>query len=140
MRTDCERDKRETHCVNASGQGPQWGYARPGNWLAYIENSSARSLTWGRLIGGVTCEGSRLLEVAAFNGSSAFVRWILAEDVRQIMPNPPANVFRFLCGDWFDSADLLRQMEHGFRTDFEPDLKGTLEFNQSGLNRYQPKR
>lgn len=135
MRTDCERDKRETQCVNAMGSGPLWGTARPGNWIAF-KRGPAGGLMWGRVIGGVTADGSRMIEVAAFFGASVNVRWILAEDVRKIMPNPPANVFQFLCGDWFNSADLIARMEHGFRTDFEPDLKATLEFNQTGRERY----
>ncbi len=112
-RTDCKRDDVKVICPTAILIGFGIRHCKRGFWVQYeIDNQHFV----GRSIGRVTCEGTIYIEVAqaSNNFSSAFIRWVKPEDVREIRRSPPRKVFDFFAdkGGWYPEA-IFRALEYG---------------------------
>jgi len=111
-RADCVRDNRATTLPNSSFLGFSTNKAKRGNWITYEIDNHCRA---ARVVGGVTCEGKRYLEVITWDVAQtmAYVRWIEPASVRSCYPRPPAPVLAFLSGQWDDWQTILATAASG---------------------------
>lgn len=116
MRTDCTRDNRKTHLPNADTLGYGRYFAKRGNWVSFSQNGDPSVTYHGRVIGGVTCEGRRYVEVIALLGAldNPAVRWLAPHEITRCDDTPPAGIFSFICGEWIDPARIIGAAENGF--------------------------
>lgn len=114
MRTDCTRDNRKTFLPCASHLGFDLWNAKRGNWILYRESET--SLRHARVIGGVTCERKRWIEVCAMLGNfdCPAIRWIEPQQVLNCRAAFPREILDFIAGEWKSPADIIARIEHGF--------------------------
>lgn len=111
-RNDCTRDNVKVYCPNATSLGYGRHYCKCGFWVEYEVDSHKHV---GRAIGRVTCEGIVYIElaVATLAFSSAHVRWVKPEDVREVRRAPPRKVFDFFAStDGWDPELVFKALEY----------------------------
>lgn len=116
-RTDCVRDNRRIECRGSTPFGFSTSNAKRGSWIIWERENVKRA---GRVVGGVTCEGKRWIEVIAVGEAfnHAHVQWIDAAWVRYCYPSPHFEVLEFLTGDWSDPDKILRTAARGHVCEF----------------------
>lgn len=124
MRADCTRDNRKTYLP---GTYPCSGFntydAKRGDLIVYRDDSGQR--IFARVIGGVTYEGKRAIEVAALLSlGNPCVRWIDPATVVECRRSIPREALAFFFSEeWKEPADIIRKMEDGFGADIRAALE-----------------